>query len=186
MKAIKKVFAVFAAAIGIGLSAFADGLPSGYHLMDWADTDGTGWINTLYRPDCTNAVEMKASVTQSKEFLYCSRHNYDKRMDLYIDTGLKPRFAYNTTAAGVVTLGAVDNGEPCVFTQNPNPDDSYKCDCSASFGEAVNSDTITGATEFTPKESAYICLFGSYTTSSLGDTTKIDYKAACRFFYFKV
>ena len=185
-KAIKNTFSVFALAMGIGLSAFADGLPSGYHLMDWADTDGTGWINTLYRPDCTNAVEMKASVTQSKQFLYCSRHNYEKRVELYIDTGLKPRFAYNTTAAGVVTLGAVASGEPCVFTQNPDPDDSYKCSCSASFGEKVNADTITGAEEFTPNENAYFCLFGSYTAASLADNTAVNYKAACRFFYFKV
>ncbi len=185
-KAIKNTFSVFALAMGIGLSAFADGLPSGYHLMDWADTDGTGWINTLYRPDCTNAVEMKASVTRSGQFLYCSRHNYEKRVELYIDTGLKPRFAYNTTAAGVVTLGAVTSGEPCVFTQNPDPDDSYKCSCSASFGETVKSDTITGAAEFTPNENAYFCLFGSYVHASLADNTPINSKAACRFFYFKV
>ena len=184
-KAIKNTFSVFALTMGIGLSAFADGLPSGYHLMDWADTDGTGWINTLYRPDCTNAVEMKASVTQSKQFLYCSRHNYEKRVDLYIDTGLKPRFAYNTTA-GVVTLGAVASGEPCVFTQNPDPDDSYKCSCSASFGETVNADTITEAAEFTPNENAYFCLFGSYTAANLADNTAVNYKAACRFFHFKV
>ena len=185
-KASKNTFLAFAFAMGIGISAFADGLPSGYHLMDWADTDGTGWINTLYRPDCTNAVEMKASVTQSTKFLYCSRHNYEKRVELYIDTGLKPRFAYNTTAAGVVTLGAVASGEPCVFTQNPDPDDSYKCSCSASFGETVNSDTITGAAEFTPNENAYFCLFGSYVLASLADNTPISGKAACRFFYFKV
>ena len=185
-KAIKNTFSVFALAMGIGLSAFADGLPSGYHLMDWADTDGTGWINTLYRPDCTNAVEMKASVTRSGQFLYCSRHNYEKRVELYIDTGLKPRFAYNTTTAGVVTLGAVVSGEPCVFTQNPDPDDSYKCSCSASFGETVNSDTITGAAEFTPNDNAYFCLFGSYTAASLADNTAVNYKAACRFFHFKV
>ena len=186
MKAIRKTFAVFAAAMGIGLATLADGLPSGYHQLDYADTDGTGWINTLYRPDCTNAVEMKASVTRSGQFLYCSRHNYEKRVELYIDTGLKPRFAYNTTAAGVVTLGAVASGEPCVFTQNPDPNDSYKCSCSASFGETVNSDTITGAAEFTPNENAYFCLFGSYVHASLADNTPINSKAVCRFFYFKV
>ncbi len=186
MKAMKKALAVVAAAMSISLATLADGLPSGYYLMDWADTDGTGWINTLYRPDCTNAVEMKASVTRSGRFLYCSRHNYEKRVELYIDTGLKPRFAYNTTAAGVVTLGAVTSGEPCVFTQNPDPDDSYTCGCSASFGETVHSENITGAAEFTPNEKAYFCLFGSYTSSSLGDTTTVSYKAACRFFYFKV
>ena len=188
MKKVKvnKTFSVFAAAMAISLSVFADGLPSGYHRLEWADTDGIGWINTLYRPDCTNAVEMKASVTKSSQFLYCSRHNYEKRVELYIDTGLKPRFAYNTTAAGVVTLGAVASGEPCVFTQNPDPDDSYKCSCSASFGETVNSDTITGAAEFTPNENAYFCLFGSYLHASLVDNTPINSKAACRFFYFKV
>ena len=186
MQATMKMLAVAATAMGISLATFADGLPSGYYLMDWADTDATGWINTLYRPDCTNAVEMKASVAQSGQFLYCSRYQYTNRIELYIDTGLKPRFAYNTTAAGVITLGAVASGEPCVFTQNPDPDDSYKCGCSASFGETVNADTITGATEFTPRENAYICLFGSYSTASLVDTTVISYKAACRFFYFKV
>ena len=183
MKTIKKTLAVFVAAMGISLATLADGLPSGYHLLDWADTDGTGWINTLYRPDCTNAVEMKASVTETGQFLYCSRYDYTKRIELYIDTSLKPRFAYDEQ---VVTLAAVTSGTPCVFAANPDPDDSYKCDFSASFSDTVRSDTITEAAEFSPNANAYFCLFGGYTSSSLGDSTTINYKAACRFFYFKV
>ena len=183
MKTIKKTLAVFVAAMGISLATLADVLPSGYHLLDWADTDGTGWINTLYRPDCTNAVEMKASVTETGQFLYCSRYDYTKRIELYIDTSLKPRFAYDEQ---VVTLAAVTSGTPCVFAANPDPDDSYKCDFSASFSDTVRSDTITEAAEFSPNANAYFCLFGGYTSSSLGDSTTINYKAACRFFYFKV
>ncbi|MBO4709015.1 MAG: hypothetical protein J5727_04465 [Kiritimatiellae bacterium] len=188
MKTIKKTLAVFVAAMVISLATLADGLPSGYHLLDWADTDGTGWINTLYRPDCTNAVEMKASVTETGQFLYCSRYvgggAYNRRIELYVDAGLKSRFAYGTNT---VSLAAVTSGTPCVFAANPDPDDLYKCYCSASFSETVRSDTITEVVEFTPVNNAYFCLFGGYSTvDGLGDNTPVINKAVCRFFYFKV
>ena len=58
----------------IPLAALAD-LPSGYRQLDYVDTDGSQWVNTLFRPTCTNAVEVKASVVNpnSTQFLYCTR-----------------------------------------------------------------------------------------------------------------
>ena len=58
----------------IPLAALAD-LPSGYRQLDYVDADGTQWVNTLFRPTCTNAVEIKASVVNpnSTQFLYCTR-----------------------------------------------------------------------------------------------------------------
>ncbi len=67
------VAAIMVSAI-IPLAALAD-LPSGYRQLDYVDTDGSQWVNTLFRPTCTNAVEIKASVVNpnSTQFLYCTR-----------------------------------------------------------------------------------------------------------------
>ena len=66
--------AVITISVIITLVALAD-LPSGYRQLDYVDTDGTQWVNTLFRPTCTNAVEIKASVVNpnSTQFLYCTR-----------------------------------------------------------------------------------------------------------------
>ena len=74
---MKKLLVMIGAALCVALSmtAVAD-LPSGYRQLDYVDTDGATWVNTLFEPTCTNAVEIKAGVVDpsTTQFLYCSRH----------------------------------------------------------------------------------------------------------------
>ena len=73
---MKKLLMMIVAALCVvlSMSAVAD-LPSGYRQLDYVDTDGATWVNTLFEPTCTNAVEIKASVADptTTQFLYCSR-----------------------------------------------------------------------------------------------------------------
>ena len=75
---MKKLLMMIGVAICVATtpsSLFAD-LPSGYRQLDYVDTDGNQWVNTLFEPTCTNAVEIKAGVVDpsTTQFLYCSRH----------------------------------------------------------------------------------------------------------------
>ena len=60
IKSLKKVMFAAVAAI-CAAAAFAD-LPPGYRQLKYVDTDGNQWVNTLFVPSCTNAVEIKASI----------------------------------------------------------------------------------------------------------------------------
>ena len=76
MKTLKHTLSALFAVVAsiVMLPAMAD-LPSGYRQLDYVDTDGNQWVNTLFKPVCTNAVEIRASLSavSDTQFLFCSR-----------------------------------------------------------------------------------------------------------------
>ena len=177
-------------------SAFAGNY---YPELEYIDTDGHQWINTLYKPTCTNAVEMKASVSDfsSINSLYCTRRNASNRtytLLVFNGTG-KPRFDYQ--AKSVTCSTPLVAGVPYVFAASPSEDDGQDevAETSKEWTMACTIDGITVATVegkyFTVDSQAYFCLFGSYgsqggaTGAYLTDDTTVDNLAKCRFYYFK-
>ena len=196
MEMHKSIFAAVAAICTA--AAFAD-LPSGYRQLDYVDTDGSQWVNTLFRPTCTNAVEMKASVSDfsSINCLYCTRRTASNRTyTLLIGEGTgKPRFDYQ--AKSVTCSTPLVAGVPYVFAASPSEDDGQDevAETSKEWTMACTIDGITVATVegeyFTVDSKAYFCLFGSYQSSAgtaavLNDDTTVGNLASCRFYYFKV
>ena len=194
-----RTLAVLAAAICAAFAptqSYAD-LPSGYRQLDYVDTDGNQWVNTLFRPTCTNAVEMKASVSDfsSINCLYCTRRAATNRSYTFFvnaETGL-PNFYYKTKNA--VCSTPLVAGTPYVFAASP-----FEVDGQDSVAEISKAWTLTCAIDgsivatvadayFTVDDSAYFCLFGSYVTSAskaiLNDSTTVENLAKCRFYYFK-
>ena len=190
-----RTLAVLAAALCGALApapSYAD-LPTGYRQLDYVDTDGNQWVNTLFRPTCTNAVEIKASILNklnSSQFLYCTRKatsGSDKRFYSLCIYYSKPRFDYgNGQGSGnVLTLG-----EPYVFTTSPSEDADQDEVAEASktwtlTGSGNGSATVSSQNCFTADTDSYFCLFGGY-AGSLNDSTSISAKAYCRFWHFKV
>ena len=192
-----KLMALVVVAAGAMLSAFAD-LPSGYRQIDYVDTDGTQWVNTLFRPSCTNAVEIKASVVNpnSTQFLYCTRRTTSNRMYSLCITGGKTRFDYQAKNADASY--PLTGGVPYVFFASPSEDadqegvdemsKKWTLTCTVDGNSAGH---VAGA-YFTTDTKAYFCLFGAYASggsssaASLTDDTTVSYKAKCRFYYFKV
>ncbi|MBQ3749010.1 MAG: hypothetical protein II863_16505, partial [Kiritimatiellae bacterium] len=197
---MKKLLMMIVAALCVALSmtAVAD-LPSGYRQLDYVDTDGSQWVNTLFRPTCTNAVEMKASVSDfsSINCLYCTRRTASNRTyTLFVESGTgKPRFDYQ--AKSVTCSTPLVAGVPYVFAASPSEDDGQDevAETSKEWTMACMIDGITVATVegkyFTVDSQAYFCLFGSYgsqggaTAAYLKDDTTVDDLAKCRFYYFK-
>lgn len=184
--------AVFVIATSSSLYALAD-LPSGYRQLEYVDTDGNQWVNTLFLPNCTNAVEVKASFTNTtsrNQFLYCSRKastGSDRRTySLSIKNTGETAFEYRNSVEGYSTISP---SIPHVFFAAPDPTDldtgrpGFYYLTGYVDGEQAG-DKVLG-TDFLPEENAYFCLFGAY-TGSLGDNTSVNDKAACRFWYFKV
>lgn len=184
--------AVFVIATSSSLYALAD-LPSGYRQLEYVDTDGNQWVNTLFLPNCTNAVEFKASFTNTtsrNQFLYCSRKastGSDRRLHcLYIRNDGKSCFGYRNSWEGYSSISPFT---PHVFFAAPDPTDLdtsrqgfYYLTGYVDGEQAANK--VLG-TDFSPEENAYFCLFGAY-TGSLDDNTSVNDNAACRFWYFKV
>ena len=189
--AIFTAIAAFAVSAILPMAALAD-LPSGYRQLDYVDTDGNTWVNTLFRPTCTNAVEVKASVVNpnSTQFLYCSRRSTNNRMYSLCITNGKTRFDYQAQNADYNY--PLTGGVPYVFSASPSEDvgqddiaemsKKWTLTCTV---DGNNAGQVAGA-YFTPDTTAYFCLFGSYAASSLTDDTSIGNKAKCRFYYFKV
>ena len=158
-------------------SAFAGNY---YPELEYIDTDGHQWINTLYRANCTNAVEMKASVANvsKTQFLYCNRRNTgagSRYYSLVVKSG-KTRFDYQENQGANYSL---TSGQPYVFSALPDTD-TYSLVCKVDDNDAG---TVVGA-YFTPDP--YFCLFGSYAASELTDSTSVGNLATCRFYWFKV
>lgn len=188
--------AVFVIATSSSLYALAD-LPSGYRQLEYVDTDGNQWVNTLFLPNCTNAVEVKASFTNTtsrNQFLYCSRKassGSDQRLHcLYIRNDGKSCFGYRNSWEGFSSISLFT---PHEFFAAPDPADVYETTDEALQGFYYLTGYVDGepvgdkvrGTDFSPEENAYFCLFASY-TGSLDDNTSVNNKAACRFWYFKV
>ena len=189
---------VAALCVALSMTAVAD-LPSGYRQLDYVDTDGSQWVNTLFRPTCTNAVEMKASVSDfsSINCLYCTRRAASNRTyTLFVVSGTgKPRFDYQ--AKSVTCSTPLVAGVPYVFAASPSEDDGQDevAETSKEWTMACTIDGITVATVegeyFTVDSQAYFCLFGSYgsqgsaTAAYLKDDTTVANLAKCRFYYFK-
>lgn len=189
------LFAVLASIVM--LPAMAD-LPSGYRQLDYVDTDGSTWVNTLFKPVCTNAVEIKASLSavSDTQFLFCSRRWTNSRQYALLVNAGKTRFDYDGKQGANITVSA---GEPHVFAINPEEDagqeelaeNSKKWTANCSL-DGASDGTIASAGYFTPDSKAYFCLFGAYKAGSsssaavLDDNTEISNMATCRFWYFKV
>ena len=191
MKKLLMMIGAAASCVVLSMTALAD-LPSGYRQLDYIDTDGSQWVNTFFRPTCTNAVEIKAAVPRYSEtqFLYCSRRGAtDRTYSLCIPTG-KVRFDYQANAASLYTFGASDSS-PHVFFSAPTEDAGQEETAEKAKNWTLNAyvdGTSVGTVSdkyFTPDGSAYFCLFGSY-AGSLNDSTTVVNLASCRFYYFKV
>ena len=185
-----------AAAVAIGavlpMSALAE-LPSGYRQLDYVDTDGNQWVNTLFVPSCTNAVEIKASILDklsTSQFLYCSRKTTsgsDRRYYSLCIYNSKPRFDYSN---GQNTGNTLIQGDSYVFSANPSEDTDQDGVAEVSkkwtqTGSGNGIAAVAAQSFFMADSSAPFCLFGSY-AGSLNDSTSVGYKATCRFWYFKV
>lgn len=191
MKKLLMMIGAAASCVALSMTAVAD-LPSGYRQLDYVDTDGSQWVNTFFRPTCTNAVEIKAAVPRYSEtqFLYCSRRGAtDRTYSLCIPTG-KVRFDYQVQAESLYTFDASDSS-PHVFFSAPTEDAGQEEVAEKSknwtlnaFVDGTSVGSVAGA-YFTPDSSAYFCLFGSY-AGSLSDNTTVANLVRCRFYYFKV
>ena len=199
MEMHKSIFAAVAAICAT--AAFAD-LPSGYRQLDYVDTDGSTWVNTLYRPTCTNAVEIKAAIkdVSTWQCLYCTRRLGNNRTYTLLVNGatMKTRFDYKTKQ--VTGDLALTSGTPYVFAANPSEDDGQEevAELDKAWTLTCTQDGELTATVndhyFTVDGAAYFCLFGSYlspggdayASAVLNDDTTVGNLASCRFYYFKV
>ena len=173
-------------------------LPVGYHQLDYVDTDGTQWVNTLFVPSCTNAVEIKASILNklsTSQFLYCTRKatsgntSQARRYNALCIYSSKPRFDYGKNQVFGTTLTV---GKVYVFSTSPSVDAGQEEVAEASKNWTMTAsvapdgrEVTTNGTCFVSESGAPFCLFGGY-TGSLNDNTAISAKAYCRFYYFKV
>ena len=192
------LFAVLASIVM--LPAMAD-LPSGYRQLDYVDTDGSTWVNTLFEPTCTNAVEIKASVADptTTQFLYCSRRTTSSNTDgkyrryhsLCVISG-KARFDYSTWTNLTSELTA---GQTYVIAASPEVGEGQEEIAEENKQWHLNG-YIDGAQVLASADRIfwvpandgqyqYFCLFGSY-TGDLNDNTSVGNLATCRFYYFKV
>ena len=176
-----------ATSAALTMTALAD-LPSGYRQLDYVDTGGSTWVNTLFTPDCTNAVEFKASVPASDVMvmLYCSRKamtGSDRRTySLALNTNGTPRFDYRNSTWS--PSHPVTDGVPHTFCVYPYPEDWYAISCTID-GEQVGYYKPQNENPFTPEANAHFCLFGAY-TGELNDSTDVSSLATYRFYHFKV
>lgn len=202
---MKKLLVMIGAALCVALSmtAVAD-LPSGYRQLDYVDTDGQTWVNTLFEPTCTNAVEIKASVADPStvQFLYCSRHTtgstsgvmpYRRYHSLFVESG-KARFDYSTWYDATSTLIA---SKTYVFAASPEEKSGQeeveeaskrwllKCYIDNELVK-TSADRVFWVPLDSDSKHQYFCLFGSYDSGDLNDSTPVANFAVCRFHYFKV
>ena len=199
MKKLLMMIGAAASCVALSMSALAD-LPSGYRQLDYVDTDGSQWVNTLFRPTCTNAVEIKASFpnparSTAEQFLYCSRKGTtgtDKRAHFfYVNKTGKAIFGFgNKSSNANGKAGTVTANDPHVFFAAPDPDDTGTEDTTTGYyltgyiDGVQNGDKVLAA-DFTPAASAYFCLFGGY-SGNLSDSATVNLRAICRFWHFKV
>jgi len=173
--------------------AFAD-LPSGYRQLEYIDTDGNQWVNTRFLPACTNAVEIKASFTNtttgSDQYLFCTQRSTEgtdrRRFYLNISGSGKSEFGFRNSVGGSVSIPP---SVPHVFFAAPDKTDIYTEIEDAyyltGYVDGKQAGNKVAGKDFTPAAQAYFCLFGGY-TGSLTDETVVSSKAVCRFWYFKV
>ena len=191
---------VVATSAALTLTALAD-LPSGYRQLDYIDTDGTQWVNTLFEPTCTNAVEIKASVVDPSktQFLYCSRRTmisnsdgkYRRYHSLCVIDG-KARFDYSTWTNLTSELTV---GQTYVIAASPEVGEGQEEVAEEEKQWHLNgyidgTQVLASADRlfWVPANDGqyqYFCLFGSY-TGDLNDNTSVGDLATCRFYYFKV
>ena len=171
--------------------------PAGYRQLDYVDTDGSTWVNTLFRPTCTNAVEIRASIADPSktQFLYCSRRATSgsgrRQHSLAIVNSGGARFDYgNRVWSGDYFCPVADT--PYVFTADPaeDADQEEVAETSKTWAltgkvGGVIASTFSGCPYFTPDATAYFCLFGSY-AGTLDDSTEVGNLSKCRFYRFKV
>lgn len=202
---MKKLLMMIVAALCVALSmtALAD-LPSGYRQLDYVDTDGQTWVNTLFEPTCTNAVEIKAGVVDpsTTQFLYCSRHTtgstsgvlpYRRYHSFCVESG-KARFEYSSWVDATSTLAA---GKTYVFAACPEEMSGQeeveetgkrwllKCYIDNELVK-TSADRVFWVPLDSDSKHQYFCLFGSYDTGDVNDSTPVANFAVCRFHYFKV
>ena len=174
--------------------------PAGYRQLDYVDTDGSTWVNTLFRPTCTNAVEIMASIKKSNstQALFCTRRNGNNRTyTSFIYSNLTPRFDYCKTMTNN-TATVLSSDVPYVIAASPSENEGQEgvAEMSKSWTatwtiDGIPDTTIDGA-YFTVDQKAYFCLFGSYNIASgasssvLNDDTQVGSLAKCRFYRFKV
>ncbi len=197
---LSAIFAVLASIVM--LPAMAD-LPSGYRQLDYVDTDGSQWVNTLFRPTCTNAVEIKASFTNapaSAQFLYCSRNKTTSTPKqghwLYVTKGTGANVGSGAAAFGFADQNNNSAGTesqkvtlsvPHVFFAAPEWNETAMTGLTGYIDEVQAGAKVTGS-DFTPGDTDYFCLFGGYSSEGKGlnDSTAVSAKSVCRFYYFKV
>ena len=199
MKKLLMMIGAAASCVALSMSALAD-LPSGYRQLDYVETDGNQWVNTLFEPTCTNAVEIKASVANPnrEQFLYCSRRATGSNSEQYrrwhslCITGGKARFDYAYWYNETSTL---TGGQAYVFAAMPEEKSGQEEIAESSKQWHLNmyiDDALVSTSGdrnfWVPvydSSHQYFCLFGSY-AGNLADDTTVASKAICRFYYFKV
>ena len=181
------------AVAGMAFAAFAD-LPSGYRQLEYIDTDGNQWVNTRFIPACTNAVEIKASFTNTTltggQYLFCTQNSTEgterRRYFLNINASGSTEFGFRNSVDG---YSRISPSVPHVFFAAPDKTDIYTEVEDAYYltgyvdGQQAG-DKVAGK-DFIPNSSAYFCLFGHY-AGSLTDDKVPSSRAVCRFWYFKV
>jgi hypothetical protein len=179
-------------AVATIFSTFAD-LPSGYKQLEYIDTDGNQWVNTRFLPACTNAVEIKASFTNtatgSAQYLFCSQRKTDgtdrRIYSLNISSNGRTEFRFRNSAGGNVLISP---SVPYVFSAVPDKTDIYTEVEDAYFltgyVDGKQAGTKVAGKDFIPDAQAYFCLFGHY-TGSLTDEEVPTSRAVCRFWYCK-
>lgn len=190
---------VAALCVALSMTAVAD-LPSGYRQLDYVDTDGSQWVNTLFRPTCTNAVEIKAAIkdVSTWQCLYCTRRTASNRSYTLLVNGATRKTRFDYQAESSPGDSELNFGTPYVFAASPSEEDGQEevaetgkawtltCTQDGNLTATVNGEY------FTVDSKAYFCLFGSYQSSGgttaavLNDDTTVGNLASCRFYYFKV
>ena len=144
-------------------TVFAD-LPSGYRQLEYIDTDGNQWVNTRFLPACTNAVEIKASFTNtttgSDQYLFCTQKSTegdDRRIySLNISSNGKTEFRFRKSAGGSASISP---SVPHVFFAAPDKTDIYTEVEDAyyltGFVDGRQAGNKVAGKDFTPTEQAY-------------------------------
>lgn len=165
-------------------SAFVD-FPDGYEGLEFVQTSGGQWINTLYTPACTDKIELKVRPldTYVKECYFCARtkETVDTfaliRGNYKVDnvTAWRFRFDRKTAASTYATMEAVKNGDYSVVA------DGLTLACTVNGEPAA---TMTSG-DFTP--GSPLVLFASHEkgTAALTDDAMTEW-ARCRFHYLRV
>lgn len=153
--------------------------------VEWIQSTGGQWINTLYRPACTDKVEMKVLLTDlsATQCLFCSRgNNYAENTYTCFLIGGALRFdRYDDTNTSISDKPKA-NVEYIVTADGA----SLKAKYATTGGAVIDTMTMTMKRgDFTP--GSYFTLFASHTAgTSLNESTEIGNYGKFRLYYFKV